>query len=341
MSEQKKPTTGRSVTVLGAGSWGTALANHLQSSGQDVTLWGRDEDVLSHITEQGMNPRYLKGFPLAKGLCTESDLTKAVSAAELLVVAVPSSGVRQVLSALSGHIPKDLLVVSGVKGLETSTLKRPSQIIAEELGNPGSIGALGGPNFAAELVQGFPTAATLAAHDIETAKSISDFFHHGNLRIYTSTDVIGVEFGGALKNVIALATGIVDGVGMGQNARAALVTRGLAELTSLAVGMGADPRTVGGLSGLGDLLLTAVGDLSRNRQVGLRLGRGEKLEDITKDLGQVAEGVKSAHLALELAKKLGIEMPIVEQTDALLSGKTTVEEAVEALLAREQKRELA
>lgn len=333
-----KPT--RRVAVLGSGSWGTALAHHVRRAGAEVTLWGRDEAVLRGVAERGENPEYLKGRSLAKGIIAETDLAKAVTEKDLIIVAVPASALRKVLSPVSAILKSSgVLMLSGIKGLEAESFKTATQVIADEIGGRERVAALGGPSFAAEVVEGFPTAVTIAAYDLETAKTIRSFLHFGNVRVYTSTDVIGVELGGAVKNVIALATGLVDGVGMGHNARAALITRGLAEIQNLVVAMGGDPRTIAGLAGLGDLLLTAVGDLSRNRQVGLRLGKGEKLADITASLGEVAEGVRSTHLVLELAKAHGVSMPIVEQTDAVLLGSRSVADAVGALLAREPKEE--
>ena len=335
MSKQKK------VAVLGAGSWGTSLAHHLQRAGHETMLWGRDQNVIRSISQEKKNPRYLNSYTLANGLAADIDLAKTLDGAELVVVAIPSSSVRTVIrqtAKLFGS--KSPLILSGVKGLEKESLKTCTQVIADELGSDERLAALGGPSFAAELVQGLPTAVTVASKKAETAEEIRRYLHFDNLRVYTSNDVVGVELGGAIKNVIAVASGLVDGVGMGQNARAALITRGIVELSALAEAMGADARTIGGLAGLGDLLLTAVGDLSRNRQVGLRLGRGEKLEQITNDLGQVAEGVKSTRLVRVLAEKHGVDMPIVRETDEVISGRKSVVEAVGTLLAREPKQEV-
>lgn len=330
----------RSVAVLGSGSWGTALANHLQLAGHNVTLWGRDASVLEEIRTKHRNPKYVRGLQLAEGLTTSADAAIALKGAHLAVVAIPSDAVRSVIQEIKPLVGPELLVVSGIKGLEIVSLKTATEILSEELGFAERIGVLGGPSFAAEVVQGLPTAMTLAAPSVEKAEQMRRFFHFKNLRVYTSTDVIGVEIGGAAKNVIALATGIIDGVGMGQNARAALITRGLVEIQQISSALGADPRTIGGLSGLGDLLLTAVGDLSRNRQVGLRLGRGEKLEHIVASLGQVAEGVHTTSLLLALARRHNVQVPIIEQVDRVITGKSEVSQAVQALLAREPSSEL-
>ena len=328
------------VCVLGSGSWGTALAHHLRRSGADVCIWGRDNTVISSIAKNGVNPKYLSNLSLASGIIAESDLSKAVSNKQLIVIAVPSSVLRSVVSQVAADIKSgDATLLSGIKGFESETLMTATQVLIDEMGIKDRVAALGGPSFAAELIQGYPTAVTVAAHNLGTAEKVRSAIHFGNLRAYSSIDVIGVEFGGAVKNVMALATGLLDGVGMGHNARAALITRGLAELQQLIIAVGGDARTIIGLSGLGDLLLTSVGDLSRNRQVGLRLGRGEVLEDIQRELGQVAEGVRSTKLVYKLAQKHGVEMPIVEQTNAVLDGKHKVEEAIAALLAREPKHE--
>ena len=334
------PETPLRVCVLGSGSWGTALAHHLRRSGADVSLWGRDESVLSSIADKGVNPKYLSNLNLAAGIVAETDLVKAVSDKELIVLAVPSSVLRSVVCQVSSTLKSsDAILLSGIKGFESETLMTATQVLVDEIGAKDRVAALGGPSFAAELIQGYPTAVTVAAHSLGTAEKVRSAIHFDNLRAYSSIDVIGVEFGGAVKNVMALATGLLDGVGMGHNARAALITRGLAEIQQLIIAVGGDARTIIGLSGLGDLLLTSVGDLSRNRQVGLRLGRGENLADIQKDLGQVAEGVRSTKLVYKLAQQHGVEMPIVEQTNAVLDGKYKVKEAIAELLAREPKHE--
>lgn len=326
------------IAVLGAGSWGTALAHHLTRAGHEVTLWGRNSDTLHQIAEHQRNPRYFGDLPLAGGIRAQPDLNDAVRGQDAVVVAVPSTAVRSVAKAAKAT-PGEAMVVSTTKGLEATTLKRMSEVLAEELGRLERITVLSGPTFALEILKGLPAAVVMAGPTLPAARRAAAVFHHGNLRVYTSIDMVGVELGGVLKNVIALAAGVTDGFGMGHNARAALLTRGLAEMRRLATALGAQASTIAGLSGLGDLLLTATGDLSRNRRVGLRLGQGEKLEDILEDLGQVAEGVLTARTGLELARMHDVEVPILEEVHAIVEGRSTVEEAVRNLLARAPKSE--
>ncbi len=299
------------IAVLGAGAWGSALASHLEKAGNKVILWDKDEPNLEEIIKRS----------------------------ELVVFAVPSHAMREVSQLSKAYISPELLVVSVAKGLEQKTTKTMSEVLCEELGHPERITVLSGPSFAKEVKEGLPTAVTIAGETEEAARKAASYFHFDNFRVYTSIDVVGVELGGVLKNIIALAVGIVDGVGMGHNARAALITRGLAEMQRLVIKLGGQPLTVTGLSVLGDLLLTSTGDLSRNRQVGLRLGKGEKLEDILKSLGQVAEGVTATAVALELAKKHSISVPIITEVDKVLSGKSSIDDAVKSLLNREPKAE--
>jgi len=327
------------VVVLGSGSWGTAQAHHLRRAGMDVTLWGRDAEALSAV-QAGRHPRFFGDFPLAAGIRSEPDLARAVRDKAAVVVALPSTAVREVARAARAAVSEEALVVSTTKGLELETLLRMSEVLAEEWGRLERITVLSGPSFALEVLQGLPTAVTAAGPTLAAARRASHLYHHGAVRIYTSTDLVGVELGGVLKNVIALAAGVTDGFGMGHNARAALLTRGLAEIRRLVVALGGQAATVTGLSGLGDLLLTATGDLSRNRQVGLRLGRGESLEQILADLGQVAEGVLTARSGLELARSHQVEVPLIEETHRILQGEHSVAEAVRHLLARAPKTEM-
>lgn len=326
------------IAVLGAGSWGTAQAHHLRRSGHDVTLWGRDPEVLEAV-QGGRNPRFFGDEPLAEGLKGELDLERAVAGKAALVVAVPSTAVRSVARAARAAVPQETLVISTTKGLEGGSHLRMSEVLAEELGRLERLAVLSGPSFALEVLRGLPTAVTAAGPTPAAARRASQLYHHGTMRVYTSTDVVGVELGGVLKNVIALAAGVTDGFGMGHNARAALLTRGLSEMRRLVVALGGQASTVTGLSGLGDLLLTATGDLSRNRRVGLRLGRGERLPEILADLGQVAEGVLTARNGLELARLHEVEVPIIEEIHHIVEGRHTVEEAVRRLLARAPKSE--
>ena len=321
------------ICVLGSGSWGTALAHHLRLAGHSVTIWGREREVLKSIVEEAHNPVYLPNHTLAPGIKAVAAMEEGVADAELIVISVPSSGVRGVAETIAQKIPKGAFVVNTAKGLEDDSFKSMSQVLNESLPKETQVAVLSGPSFAVEVVRGLPTAVVVAAKEERVAKEVAGFFHHGSLRIYTSTDVSGVEFGGVIKNVIAVAAGVTDGMEMGANARAALITRGLNEMQKLIVALGGERYTVMGLSGIGDLILTATSDLSRNRQVGLRLGRGEKLENIVASLGQVAEAIKTTHKVLELARRLNVDVPIIEEVDQILRGKD-VRDSVEALLTR-------
>jgi len=325
------------VAVLGAGSWGTALAHHLaaHSGLESVVIWGRDRKTISAIDEQKENPRYFPGIKLASGLQATTELESAVSGAELVLLSVPSSAIRETAQAAKKFLSPNAVLLNTAKGLEKATLKRPSEVLSEVCPEyKDKIAGLSGPSFARELIENRPTAVVIAAQDKTLAKGLAGIFNCGLLRVYSSEDLLGLELGGAFKNVIALAVGISDGKEFGLNARAALITRGLAEMSRLIVALGGRPETVNGLSVLGDLFLTCTGDLSRNRQVGLRLGKGEKIPEILADLGQVSEGVHAAPRVLELAKKLGVEVPITEQVVGVLEDQKTVEEAVSALFSR-------
>lgn len=327
------------VCVLGSGSWGTALANHLAKAGKEVTLWGRDRTVLQTIASEKKNPRYLKDVLLASTLRVEEDLSLAVKDCELVVFSVPSQATRALGEAIQPLLSAPVPLVSTAKGLEESSHKRMSEILTDIFQDAGRVAVLSGPSFALEVAMGLPTAVTIASSRLETAQKVAEAFHFENLRIYRSQDVLGVELGGTIKNVIAVAAGIVDGMQLGLNARAAMITRGLAEMTRLIEKLGGEAHTVMGLSGLGDLLLTATGDLSRNRTVGMALGRGESLQSAVQQLGQVAEGVKAARQVLGLAEQHQVEMPIVKEVAALLDGSVTPQKAVKNLLTRNLKDE--
>ena len=329
----------KQLTVLGAGSFGTALAHHLAKAGSEVVIWGRELDVLESIASENENKRYFPGYSLAPAIRTSSDIGEAVTGSSLIIFAVPSAAMREVAEELAPHLGEETSVLSTAKGLEAETLCIMSEVLAEVLGNKDRIAVLSGPSFAREVLEGLPTAVVVAGFELEHAKEIASYFHSGNFRVYTSEDVLGAELGGAFKNVIALAAGVVDGLQMGANARAALITRGLNEMKRLVVSLGGKSETVSGLSGLGDLLLTATGDLSRNRRVGLALGQGKKLEQILEELGQVAEGVHSAKQVLALAKEKKVRLPIVQEIVSLLSGKTKPQESAKNLLSREQTEE--
>jgi glycerol-3-phosphate dehydrogenase (NAD(P)+) len=325
------------LSVLGAGAWGTALAASWAPH-HDVSLWGRNATELDAMRASRVNARYLPGCPLPDSLHFKPDFDSVVDEAELIVVAVPSSGLRPTLAALAGH-PTLPPLVWVCKGFEPGSRKLPHQLITELLPRHGQTGVLSGPSFAQEVAQGYPTALTLASHDNALAQHLAETLSAHRLRIYAHDDVIGVEIGGALKNVMAIAAGICDGLQFGHNARAALITRGLAEMTRLGVQLGGHFETFMGLSGLGDLILTTTGDLSRNRQVGLRLARGQQLDAILTELGHVAEGVTTAREVAALAVELGVDMPITRAVCQILFEGLPAAQAVDALLNREIKAE--
>jgi glycerol-3-phosphate dehydrogenase (NAD(P)+) len=322
------------LAVLGAGAWGTAIAASLCSRHR-VILWPRDPAQAAAIAKARRNARYLPEIQLPESLRIEADLDKSVSGAELLVAATPVAGLRGLLGKLGGGRTP---LVWLCKGFEEEGAALPHEIVAGASWRAPS-GALSGPSFALEVAKGLPCALTLASADAAFAARAASLLHGGRLRVYHSDDVLGVEIGGAVKNVLAIAVGICDGLGLGQNARAALITRGLAELARLGVALGGRAETVMGLTGAGDLILTATGDLSRNRRVGLELAAGKPLAEIITSLGHVAEGVHSARAALARAQSAGVDMPITSAVDAVLAGKLTPPQAVERLLARDPKAE--
>ncbi|MCB0323120.1 MAG: NAD(P)-dependent glycerol-3-phosphate dehydrogenase [Bdellovibrionales bacterium] len=329
----------QAVAVLGAGSWGTALAHHLGRAGFPVLLWGRDSDVLQGIASHRENTRYLPGVSIHPAVQPTFELAEAVRDAAMVVFAVPSTATRELARSAKDLVPPQSVVVSTAKGLDAGTLDTMSAVLGSELGGEQRIVALSGPSFALEVVQGMPTAVVIAAKEASMAKQAADVFHHEYFRVYTSTDLLGVEISGAAKNVIALAAGVVDGCGMGNNARAALITRGVAEMKRLVEAVGGDRQTASGLSGLGDLLLTSTGDLSRNRRVGLKLGAGEQLPQIIAEIGQTAEATRSAALIAQLGRRHSVTLPIIDQVELLLAGNRTVQQALTALFARELRSE--
>jgi glycerol-3-phosphate dehydrogenase (NAD(P)+) len=322
------------IAVLGAGAWGTALAAAVADGGHATRLWGRDPALLTELGAQRENRRYLPGRRLPADMLITTDLTAAVDGAEVVILAVPTGSVRAVAGQLLLSGPGAAIVVSAAKGLEPTSRLTVDGVLAQAL--PGRrVVLLSGPTFAAEIARGLPAAAVVASRDAEAATLVQGVFGSETFRVYTTEDVTGVAVGGALKNVIAIAAGCADGLGFGSNARAALITRGLNEMGRLAMRLGGNPLTLAGLAGLGDLVLTCTGELSRNRRVGLALAAGEPLPAILQGLGHVAEGVYTARIASELARELGVEMPITGQVAAVLSGQRTPREAVADLLARE------
>ena len=325
------------LAVLGAGAWGTAIAVVLASRHR-VTLWARNPEHARSIAADRRNARYLAEIPLPGSVVVTPDFSAATLGAGLLLVATPVSGLRDVAKGLA-TAATTAPVVWLCKGFEQDTGLLPHEIVAAELGSNYPCAVLSGPSFALEVAQRLPCALTLASIDAALARTLLAQLHGPRMRLYHSTDVIGVEIGGAVKNVMALAVGISDGLGLGQNARAALITRGLAEITRLGLALGAAPETLMGLSCAGDLILTATGDLSRNRRVGLELARGRSLADIVAGLGHVAEGVRSAREVTRLAAQHGVDMPVSDSVNAVLAGTLTAPQAVERLLAREAKGE--
>ncbi|EPZ13706.1 glycerol-3-phosphate dehydrogenase [Thauera terpenica 58Eu] len=327
----------RRIAVFGAGAWGTALAQAFSAT-HEVCLWGRDRAHLDTIAHTRENQRYLPGVRLRESLRVESDFTRAAQTADLHLVVTPLGGLRDTVRQLHRVQPATPLLWA-CKGLEAGSGRLPHEIIAEELGPSSASGVLTGPSFAVEVARGQPTAITLAAEDEGFARHWVATLHQPHLRIYANTDLIGCEIGGAIKNVIAIAAGVSDGMGFGLNARAALITRGLAEIARLAVALGGRGETLMGLAGMGDLILTCTGDLSRNRRVGLELARGSTLDDILRTLGHVAEGVSTAREVVRLAQRSAAEMPICEAVDALLHQGLDARAAVERLLARDPRHE--
>ena len=328
------------IAVLGAGSWGTALSVHLAREGRTVRLWARDPQLVEEMRAARENPRYLPGAMLPPGVTPMPSLAPALDGAGFVIVAVPSHGVRAVVRAATPFIPADAVVVSATKGLEVETHARMSELMADETGARFPVVVLSGPSFAAEVARGLPAAVLAASSDAGAAARVQEHFRGRALRLYVSDDVAGVEIGGALKNVIAIAAGAVDGLGLGHSAKAALITRGLAEISRLACAEGGRRDTLAGLSGLGDLVLTCTGDLSRNRHVGVELGRGRSLSDILSGMQMVAEGVRTTGAALALGARHGIELPIAAQMAEVLEGRSSPAEAVEALMGRRQRAEV-
>jgi glycerol-3-phosphate dehydrogenase (NAD(P)+) len=322
------------IAVIGAGAWGTALAIVLgRKATHNVSLWALEPEVRDSIASRRMNDRFLPGLEIPAAVQPTNKLDEALAGADLVVSVVPSQHCRGLFSAMKPHLRSTTPIVSATKGLEEETLDRMSEVIRQTLTLGARVGALSGPSFAAEVARGDPTAVTVASSDRELAELVQQAFSDPSFRVYTHDDVVGVELGGALKNVIAIAAGVCSGLGLGHNSIAALITRGLAEMTRLVMACGGSPETMAGLAGLGDLVLTCTGDLSRNRSV--ELGRGRKLQEIIAGMhGMVAEGVFTTNAAVGLARRHGVEMPITEQMYAVLHEGKSPREAIHDLMTR-------
>ena len=326
----------RRAAVLGAGSWGTALALHLARSGTPTRLWARSAGAADSLRRTRENVDYLPGHRFPEDLQVTDSLGEALGGAGLVVFVVPAQWSRPVYRATAAHLEASADLVIASKGIEQESLLLLSDVLAEEAGEAAGRRAavLSGPSFAAEVARGDPTAVVLAAADAQAAARVQSVLAHANLRVYTSADRIGVELAGALKNVVAIATGIAEGLGFGSNTRAALITRGMAEISRLGTGLGGRPETFAGLAGAGDLILTCTGALSRNRSVGLEVGRGRRLDDVLAGMRMVAEGVPTTRAAVALAGRAGVDMPIARQVHAVLFEGVEARNAVTGLLAR-------
>jgi len=332
-------TAARPVAVLGAGSWGTALAALIARHGDHAVLWGRDAGVVEAIDRRHENPHYLPGIALPEALRATTDLAGALRDAELVLVVVPSHAFAETLRALAPLRPAAAGVAWATKGFEPGSGRFLHEVAGDVLGAGVPLAVVTGPSFAKEVAQGLPTALTVHSDDAAFAQCVADALHGPAFRAYTGDDMRGAELGGAMKNVLAVATGVADGMQLGLNARAGLITRGLNEMLRLNIAIGGRPETLMGLAGLGDLVLTCTGDLSRNRRLGLALGRGQSLDDAVREIGQVVESVQTADEVMRLAARHGVELPIAENVRDVLHGDITPAEGLVRLLAREQKAE--
>ncbi len=343
--KKKRKTKINKIAVIGAGSWGTALSLFLAEQGNNVVLWAHRPEHIEDMEKNRENKKYLPGFPFPDNLNLNGNINQVVKNADCVLMVVPSHAYKEVFLSLFDSLEENSFLVSASKGLEKNSLKTMTEVmedVAEKKNSNKNLffGALSGPSFAKEVAAHYPTAVTIAFSEKQAAMEVQNIFQGKFFRSYSSNDVVGVEISGVMKNVIAIAAGISDGLGFGLNSRAALITRGLAEITRMGCQLGANPLTFAGLSGMGDLVLTCTGDLSRNRQVGLQLGKGKKLDDILAQMNMVAEGVINTASCYELAQKIGVEMPILEQTyQVLYQGKKPVA-AVSDLFKRNLKEEL-
>src|SRR5882762_7963441 len=334
------------VAIIGAGAWGTALAMVLgRKTVHSVRLWANEPDVCESVAERRVNDRFLPGFTLPNSIQASGDLSNVLDGAEIVVSVMPSQHCRTLFERMAPALSPEILFVSCTKGLEDGTLLRMTEVIGDVLQSrkfAPRMAALSGPSFAKEVARGDPTAVTVASVDGEVTRAVQQAFNDSRFRVYTNDDVIGVELGGALKNIIAIAAGVCAGLGLGHNSAAALITRGLAEMARLVVACGGRLDTMAGLAGLGDLVLTCTGDLSRNRSVGVQLGKGRKLPDIITDMhGAVAEGVFTTKAAVGLARKKNVEMPITEQMFAILENGKSPQQAIEGLMTRAARSEIS
>jgi glycerol-3-phosphate dehydrogenase (NAD(P)+) len=327
------------IAVLGAGSWGTALAALMARHGHHTVLWGRDDRIAADLNARHENTRYLPGIALPDTLTATTDLAEAMVDADMILVVVPSHAFNATLRALAPLRGKDVGVAWATKGFEPGSGRFLHEVAQELLGDDVPLAVVTGPSFAKEVAQGLPTALTVHGKHPEFAQAVAEVLHGPAFRAYTGEDMVGAELGGAMKNVLAVATGVADGMELGLNARAGLITRGLNEMLRLAAAIGARPETLMGLAGLGDLVLTCTGDLSRNRRLGLALGRGQALDDAVREIGQVVESVQTADEVMRAAEREGIDLPISSAVRDVLHGRMTPAEGLQQLLAREQKPE--
>ena len=320
------------IAVVGAGSWGTALALHLSKKFKNISLWVYENDLCEIIRKERENKWFLSGFAIPKNITPESSLESAVKNKSLVLIAVPTPALRKITNKLKTYIKSDVLIVNASKGIENDSLSPCHKIIEETIKTPIKLATISGPTFAKEVAAQVPSAILAASKSPETTTKVQEIFSSPNLKVFTSNDIMGVEIGGALKNVIAIATGICDGLGLGFNTRAALITRGLVEIARVGTELGAKPETFNGLSGLGDLVLTCTGDLSRNRQLGIQLGQGKSLVDITRNMRTVAEGISTVKSAHKLIRKFNIQASIMEETYKVLHENKLPEKALGDLM---------
>ncbi|CAM2802890.1 NAD(P)H-dependent glycerol-3-phosphate dehydrogenase [Paenibacillus sediminis] len=329
------------VAVLVAGSWGTALASVLADNDLDVTMWSRNEQLVHEINSMHRNEHYLPGIKLSQNIVATTNMQEAVNEAEAVVIVAPSAAMREVAHQLKSYWHKDMLVVHATKGFELETLKRMSTVISEELQcSEGQIVVLSGPSHAEEVVKRCPTTVVVASQDEEYAIKAQNLFMNSYFRVYTNRDLIGVELAGALKNIIALGAGMSDGLGFGDNAKAALITRGIAEISRIGVELGANPLTFAGLAGIGDLVVTATSQHSRNWRAGSLIGQGQELSQVLKSMGMVVEGIRTTKAAYRISEKYGVQMPITYQLYQVLFNGCEPKRAVEALMGRDPKTEM-